>query len=107
MLVDSILEKKGEDILLLDIRQESILTDFFLLCSGDNPRQIRALVDSIYTDAKQKADTLAWGVEGEAESGWMLVDFGDLVVHVFDPERRRYYDLEGLWGKGQVLLRMQ
>ncbi len=107
LLVDTILDKKGEDVLLLDIRQESILTDFFLFCNGDNARQIKALAEGIATDARDKADTRPRGVEGEPESGWVLLDFGDLVVHVFDPDRRRYYNLEELWSRGQVLLRMQ
>ncbi len=106
LLIESILDKKGADILLLDIRGESIFTDYFLLCNGDNPRQLKALADAIAEDAKHKGETYAWGVEGEPESGWVLVDFGDLIVHIFAPEKRSYYNLEDLWSRGHVVLRM-
>ncbi|GAB4147828.1 MAG: ribosome silencing factor [Candidatus Promineifilaceae bacterium] len=106
MLIESILDKKGADILLLDIRSKSIFTDYFLLCNGDNPRQLKALADAIAEDAKYKGETYAWGVEGDPESGWVLVDFGDLIVHIFAPEKRSYYNLEDLWSSGHVVLRM-
>lgn len=59
------------------------------------------------TEAKQKAGILAHGLEGIPEAGWILIDFGDLVVHIFGPEQRAYYDLEGLWANAHVVLRMQ
>jgi ribosome-associated protein len=107
ILVDAILDKKGEDILLLDIREKAIFTDYFLICSGDSDRQIQALAEGITESAKKKGDTLAWGTEGDPTSGWMLIDFGDLIVHLFSPEQRTYYDLEDLWGDTHVVLRMQ
>ena len=106
-MVDTILDKKGADIVLLDIRDEALFTDYFLICSGDNDRQLRTLADSIAENAKKKADLLAWGKEGEAESGWLLIDFGDVVVHLFSPEKRGYYRLEELWNKAHVVLRLQ
>lgn len=107
MFVDTILNKKGSDIVLLDIRDEALFTDYFLICNGDNDRQLRTLADSISEDAKKKADLLAWGREGEAESGWLLMDFGDLVVHLFSPDKRQYYKLEELWNNAHVVLRLQ
>jgi ribosome-associated protein len=107
LLVDSILDKKGEDILLLDIREEALFTDYFLICNGENDRQIRALADSIATEAKKQANILPWGTEGEAAGGWVLLDFGDLIVHLFSPEMRNYYKLDELWGNSHVVLRMQ
>ncbi len=106
ILVDSILDKKGSDILLLDLREQSIFADYFLICSGENERQLRALAENIRADAKKEAGILAFGVEGIPEAGWILVDFSDLVVHVFAPETRHYYDLESLWEDGHVVLRM-
>lgn len=106
-MVDTILDKKGGDIVLLDIRDEALFTDYFLICNGDNERQLRTLADSIVEDAKKKAGQLAWGREGEAESGWLLMDFGDLVVHLFSPEKREYYRLEELWSDAHVVLRLQ
>lgn len=106
-MIDAILEKKGTDITLLDIREQAVFADYFLLCSGDNPRQLGALVNSITEAAKKNAEILPLGAEGESESGWLLVDFGDLIVHVFAPEKRRYYNLEELWSKAHRVLEMQ
>lgn len=101
------MDKKGGDIVLLDIRDEALFTDYFLICNGDNERQLRAIGDSIVEDAKKKANLLVWGREGEAEGGWLLMDFGNLVVHLFSPEKRKYYDLEELWTNAHVVLRLQ
>ncbi|NIP23438.1 MAG: ribosome silencing factor [Phycisphaerae bacterium] len=107
VLVDTILDKKGSDILLLDLRDEAIFTDYFLICNGESKRQLQTLADSISEDAKAKADVKPWGKEGEPESGWMLIDYGDLIVHLFHPDTRHYYDLEDLWQNAHVVLRMQ
>lgn len=107
MLVDTILDKKGSDILLLDIREQAVFADYFLLCSGTNARQLKAMVDSIVTESKSKAGFRSAEIEGEADGGWMLVDFGDVLVHAFAPEQRHYYALEELWSNAHVVLRMQ
>jgi ribosome-associated protein len=107
LLVESILDKKGESILLLDIRDQAIFTDYFLLANADSSRQLQAMADGLLETAKKKAEMLPWGVEGAPESGWMLVDFGDVVVHLFDPEKREYYNLEDLWREARVVVRMQ
>jgi ribosome-associated protein len=106
-LVETILDKKGGDIVLLDIRDDALFTDFFLICNGESNRQLKALAEGIAEDAKKKAEKLAWGIEGEAESGWILIDYGDLIVHLFSPETRAYYNLEELWRGAHVVLRMQ
>ena len=105
--MDSILDKKGTNIVILDVSAQTVFTDYFLLCDADNERQLKALSDGIAEDAKKKADVRKWAVEGEPASGWMLVDFGDLVVHVFSEEQRDYYKLEELWSKGHTVLRIQ
>jgi ribosome-associated protein len=105
--VEAILDKKGSDIVLLDLREQSIFADYFLICSGENERQIRALAEGLRTEAKKEANIVAKSLEGVPEAGWLLVDFDDLVVHVFDPDKRHYYDLEDLWSDGHVVLRMQ
>lgn len=107
MLVDSLIDKKGSDILLLDIRDQAVFTDYFLLCSGDSGRQLGALADGITEAAKKNLDLLPWGVEGDPEDGWVLVDYGGVIIHIFSPEQRRYYNLEQLWSQGHVLLRIQ
>ncbi len=104
--MDSILDKKGSDIVLLDIREQAVFANYFLICSGENERQLKALAENVAGDAKHKADTLANSIEGEAQYGWVLVDFGDLIVHLFSPEKRDYYDLEDLWRDARVVLRV-
>lgn len=105
--MDSILEKKGEDITLLDLREQAVFVDYFLLCSGDNDRQLKAIAETVAYDAKKDGQVYPAVIEGEPETGWVLVDFGDLIVHIFLPEQRQYYDLEGLWSNAHVLLQMQ
>lgn len=105
--MDTILDKKGTNIVILDVSKQTVFTDYFLLCDADNERQLKALADAIAEDAKKKAGTHKWAVEGDPASGWVLVDFGDLVVHVFSEEQRDYYKLEELWSKGHTVLRIQ
>ena len=106
-LVDSILDKKGSDITILDLREQTVFADYFLLCNGTNERQLRAIANGIAQDAKENGRVLTSAIEGSAETGWVLVDFGDLIVHIFSQETREYYDLEGLWNQAHVVLRMQ
>lgn len=107
MLVDSIGDKKGSDIILMDMRDQAVFTDYFIMCNGDNRRQIRAIANAVRDDAKQKAGQIPMSDEGNSESGWILLDYGDLMVHVFSPEKRSYYNLEELWSNGQIVLRIQ
>jgi ribosome-associated protein len=96
----------GEDILVLDIRDVSPFTDFFVICSGNSERQLKALVASVRETVKKDLELLPHHIEGEPFSGWVLLDYIDVVVHVFDRDLRRFYDLEGLWQEGKVLLRV-
>ena len=107
LLVDTIIDKKGSNVVLLDIHEQAVFADYFLICNGENIRQLHALAEGIAEDAKHKADVLPLGVEGDAQSGWILLDFGDLVVHLFAPEKRAYYNLEDLWRDAHPVLRMQ
>jgi len=104
--VDVLEEKKGEDILLLDIRGIAIFADFFVFCSGTSERMLTALAKATVEQVGAKHDTRG-RIEGAATDGWVLVDFGDVVVHLFSPDKREYYDLETLWKQGKVLLRLQ
>jgi ribosome-associated protein len=107
LLVDTILDKKGSEITLLDLREQALFADYFLICNGENERQLNALAEAVREKAKQDGKVIAFGVEGEPRSGWMLVDLGDLIVHIFSPHQRTYYDLEDLWREAHVVLRMQ
>jgi ribosome-associated protein len=105
--VDIVEEKLAEDILLLDIREQSLFADFFVICSGNSERQLKALVESVREAAKKNLGLLPHHIEGEPLSGWVLLDYVDVIVHIFSPDLRAYYDLEGLWSDGKVLVRVQ
>jgi ribosome-associated protein len=106
-LVDTLIDKKGSDILLLDITDQAVFTDYFVLCNGDNRRQINALSDAVRETAREKCARSPQGSEGGAAGGWVLVDFGDVIVHLFAEEQREYYNLEELWADARVVLRVQ
>lgn len=97
LAVDAALRKKAENVVVLDLRPVSDFTDFFLLASGQNQRQLVAMADAVLEALKQ--DGLRPDhVEGYPRQEWILLDFGDLVVHVFTERMRLFYDLERLWG---------
>ncbi len=105
-IVEVIADKKGEDVLLLDIRDVSILADYFVIGSATSERQAKAIVEGIKQETKQTFDVRPLHVEGESAAGWILVDYGDVVVHLFAPEVRAYYALERLWRDGRIVVRM-
>jgi ribosome-associated protein len=100
-------EKKGEDILLLDLSALDAFTDYFVFCNGSSDRQLKALQESVLVSVKKDLQVLPWSREGSGEDEWVLLDYGDVVVHLFSPEKRAYYDLEDLWKEGKVLLHIQ
>jgi ribosome-associated protein len=106
-IVDVVEDKKAEDIMLLDLRPDAIIADFFILCNGNSERQLKALADNVRENVKEKYNKLPFSVEGGSDSGWVLMDYGDIVVHLFLEEKRQYYDLEGLWRSAHVLLSIQ
>lgn len=105
-IVDAIADQKGENILLLDIQELSILADYFVIASTTSDRQANAILDDVRTKVKQAFEVRLLHVEGEPTTGWVLLDYGDVVVHLFSHEVREYYDLEGLWKEGRVVVRM-
>lgn len=106
LTVDLISDKKGEDILLLDTRTVSIISDYFVIATADNVRQMKALADEIQKQLK-KHRLLPLGVEGAADSGWILLDYNDVIVHLFSRAMRDFYRLEKLWEHAPVVVRMQ
>lgn len=105
-IVDVLEEKKGENIVLMDIRELSDFADYFVICTGTSDRMLQALADQTMDDLRNNHHVRG-RIEGEAREGWILVDYGDVILHLFSPDRRDYYRLEDLWGKGKVLLRLQ
>ncbi len=95
---------KGQDIAVLDVTELSDIMDTLVVASGNTARQVKALADNVIDDAKA-AGFRPQGVEGAEKADWVLVDFGDVVVHVMLPETRRFYDLEKLWSMRPADLR--
>jgi ribosome-associated protein len=93
-------DKKANDLVVLDLRKAAGFTDFFLICSGTNPRQIRAIADAIMESLAEQGARPAH-VEGYDRSEWILLDYFDFIVHVFAPETRQFYGLERLWGSAE------
>jgi len=92
-------DKKALDIVELDMRSVVDYTDYFVICSGGSDRQVKAIHDAIHVGAKDRLGILPRRVEGLAQARWVLMDYLDVVVHVFVPEVREFYALERLWGE--------
>jgi ribosome-associated protein len=93
-------DKQAVNLVLLDLRKSAVFTDFFLIASGTNTRQVRAIADGIIEALAAKGAKPAY-VEGYDRSEWILLDYFDFIVHVFGPETRVFYDLERLWGNAE------
>lgn len=99
LAVEALEEKKAEDVRVIDISSVSIIADYFVVANGSNKNQIRALVDEV----EEKLGRAGYEVkqrEGYGSDSWVLLDFGDLIVHIFDKENRLFYDLERIWADG-------
>lgn len=83
-----------------------MFTDYFIICNGTSDRMLDGLSDAVLETAKNKCNLIGTP-QGNASSGWLVIDLGDIVVHLFSPDQRAYYRLEQLWEKGKVLLRLQ
>ena len=105
-VVDILLDKKGVNTLLLDVRDISLLADYFIISTGEVDRQIKAMAEEISQVLKGEY-ILPLHVEGDAESGWMLMDYGEIVVHLLSPEMRDFYRLEELWKEARVVVKAQ
>jgi ribosome-associated protein len=99
-------EKKGEDILLLDVLEIASFADYFIICSGTSNRMLDALAKNVKDEVK-KEFKINCIPEGNSDYGWVLLDLGDVIVHFFSPEQRDYYRLEELWHEGKVLVKLQ
>lgn len=93
-------EKKGEDIKVIDISQVSVLADYFIIANGNSESQVRALVDNVEEELAKAGYDMKQR-EGYSSGNWILMDFGEIIVHVFDKENRLFYDLERIWRDGK------
>lgn len=105
-IIDSLEEKKGEDILLLDLQEVASFCDYFVICTGTSDRMLDALANTLVRDIS-KTEKRKGRREGESRDGWLLVDYGDVVVHLMSPDQRDYYSLEELWSDGKILIHVQ
>lgn len=95
-------DKKGKDIKVIDIHDVSVIADYFVIASGTNQNQVQAMVDNV-EEQLGRAGYEAKQIEGTKNSSWVLMDYGDMIVHVFDEENRLFYDLERIWRDGKIL----
>jgi ribosome-associated protein len=90
----------------MDIQENSIIADYFVICSGTSDRMVNALMMDVKDELKKEFD-LNGRLEGEANAGWMLADYGSVILHIFSPDQRDYYSLEELWAEAKTVLRLQ
>lgn len=93
-------DKKGRDIMVIDIHEVSVIADYFVIASAANQNQVQAMVDNV-DEQLGKAGFEAKQIEGNRASSWVLMDYGDVIIHIFDEENRLFYDLERIWRDGR------
>ncbi|AZQ45030.1 ribosome silencing factor [Nonlabens ponticola] len=102
-IIAGIEDVKGNEITILDLRDiDNTVTSYFIICSGTSNTQVNAIVNSVQRKVSKELQENAWHVEGAQQAEWVLMDYVDVVVHVFQKQTREYYDLEGLWGDAKV-----
>ena len=99
-------DKKASDVLLLDIQELTTIADYFVICNGNNPRQVTAIAEAIEDELRKQGARL-FNREGVAETGWLILDYGDIIVHIFGPKEREYYRLERLWSEAKTVVYLQ
>lgn len=102
LAINALENKKAEDIHIIDIREISVLADYFIIANGTNTNQIQALTDHV-EETLGKAGYPVKQIEGYNCANWILMDYGDIIVHIFDKENRLFYDLERIWRDGKVI----
>ena len=100
---DALSDKKGEDIKIIDIQQVSVLADYFIIADGNDPNQVQAMADNV-EEALAKAGCVCRQIEGYQNANWILMDYKDVIVHIFCREDRLFYDLERIWRDGKTFV---
>jgi ribosome-associated protein len=106
LAVEAASDKKASDVVMLDIRELSVIADYFVICTGSNSRQIQAIASAV-EDKLSEVKVATRAREGGAETGWVLLDCGDVIVHIFGPMEREYYRLERLWSGAPTVVYLQ
>ena len=101
LIANLILNKKGTDIKILDVRELTSLTEFFIICTSDSAPKTRAITEYIKEELK-KLGTKPWHIEGLEKMEWVLLDYVDIVINIFNPETREYYNIERLWTDARI-----
>ena len=96
-VVEAMEDKKAENIVVLDLKELSPLVDYFVICSGVSKVHLDTLAENVLKKLKEEHDFYPSHVEGTSGSGWILIDAQDIIIHIFSPKKREFYDLEGLW----------
>jgi len=105
LILHGIEEVKGLDINLLDLREiENTVCDYFIICNGTSNTHVNAIVNSVQKSVSKASKDKPWHVEGRENGEWVLLDYVNIVVHVFQPQAREFYDIEGLWGDAKMTL---
>ncbi len=102
LAIQALEDKKAEDVKVIDISEVSVIADYFLIAGGTNPNQIRAMCDNV-EETLGRAGFECKQIEGYDTANWILMDFGDVIVHVFDKENRLLFDLERIWRDGKIM----
>jgi ribosome-associated protein len=105
-IAEIIADTPASDTLVLDIHELSSVADYFVICSGENERQLRAISNTL-TDKLGEERVRPRRTEGNPQSGWIVLDYGDSIVHIFDEDQRSFYRLESLWSEAQTLVAME
>jgi ribosome-associated protein len=106
-IVDLASDKQASDIVLLDIRGVSLIADYFVICTAGNERQAGAILKDLGEKILEEFGRKPIHTEGKPDSGWVLLDYGDVIVHVFSPAQRSFYNLEQLWSSATPVVRLQ
>ncbi len=106
-IVEIASDRKAEQIVLLDIRKLSIIADYFVICNGTGDRHVKAIAREIDDKLREEDDIKPYHMEGITEGTWVLMDYGDVLVHIFEPATRDFYKLEQLWAAAQPVLVVQ
>ncbi|SFK62607.1 ribosome-associated protein [Lachnospiraceae bacterium KH1T2] len=94
--VDALEDKKGEDVSVLDIRKVTVISDYFIIATGNNPSQVQAMADNV-EEALGREGLEKKSTEGYEAANWILLDYGDFIIHIFDRDNRSFYDIERIW----------